>query len=393
MLRVVNSPGTRVGDINSLACLLDAVATSAVPRLRCVPLLPSAGWTAERVAQLPNVGTLLELPPLATATATASPQRHCTQQQQQQQEEEERHSNGAGADGGTAAAAVSLSVPSSLAVADELERRRPPSLPGWVRRRITTPTPPTSDAAATAPGNCNGNRNGNGNGDGRYPSHQGPTATDSSAASAAAAPAAGTATTAGALGPYVTLVDGVAAPPDAVLGFRRVAVGGTFDRLHAGHELLLAATALVAQGSVFVGVTADALLANKSHKELLQPYDVRAHEALSYLRAVRPGLQVEAGPLSDPKAPTLAELDPSMEALVVSVETLPGAVAINAGRAARGFRPLAVVTVPVIGVRRGKGRSGAGAGGTEAAGGGAADKLSSSELRAADAAGAALASG
>lgn len=39
------------------------------------------------------------------------------------------------------------------------------------------------------------------------------------------------------------------------LAFRRVAVGGTFDRLHAGHRLLLAATALVALGDIFVGIT------------------------------------------------------------------------------------------------------------------------------------------
>lgn len=34
-----------------------------------------------------------------------------------------------------------------------------------------------------------------------------------------------------------------------------VAVGGTFDRLHAGHRLLLAATALVATHNVYVGIT------------------------------------------------------------------------------------------------------------------------------------------
>lgn len=40
-----------------------------------------------------------------------------------------------------------------------------------------------------------------------------------------------------------------------LLRFKKVAVGGTFDRLHAGHRLLLAATALVSTGSIFVGVT------------------------------------------------------------------------------------------------------------------------------------------
>ena len=39
------------------------------------------------------------------------------------------------------------------------------------------------------------------------------------------------------------------------LQFERVAVGGTFDRLHAGHRLLLAATALVSRRDIFVGIT------------------------------------------------------------------------------------------------------------------------------------------
>jgi pantetheine-phosphate adenylyltransferase len=40
-----------------------------------------------------------------------------------------------------------------------------------------------------------------------------------------------------------------------VLRFAAVAVGGTFDRLHAGHRLLLAATALVATDRVYAGIT------------------------------------------------------------------------------------------------------------------------------------------
>ena len=42
---------------------------------------------------------------------------------------------------------------------------------------------------------------------------------------------------------------------DGGLQFAKVAVGGTFDRLHAGHRTLLASTALVATGLVYIGVT------------------------------------------------------------------------------------------------------------------------------------------
>ena len=69
--------------------------------------------------------------------------------------------------------------------------------------------------------------------------------------------------------------------------------------------------------------------------------------------------------------PTQAELDPDMEAIVVSKETVRGAEAINKGRVNRGFRPLIIVVVPVIGGRE------------------SASKLSSTQLRAQDAAAAA----
>ena len=46
-----------------------------------------------------------------------------------------------------------------------------------------------------------------------------------------------------------------AAGDDRPLSFSHVAVGGTFDRLHVGHRLLLAATALICTEYVYIGVT------------------------------------------------------------------------------------------------------------------------------------------
>ena len=42
---------------------------------------------------------------------------------------------------------------------------------------------------------------------------------------------------------------------DAVLCFDHVALGGTYDRLHAGHRLLLATAALITHQDLIIGVT------------------------------------------------------------------------------------------------------------------------------------------
>lgn len=152
--------------------------------------------------------------------------------------------------------------------------------------------------------------------------------------------------------------------------FKTVAVGGTFDRLHAGHRLLLAATAAVATHRIFVGVTSNKLLSSKKNKELLEPYEAREAAATGYMRAVNPRPAVTAGPLVDPKIPPLAATDPAFDAIVVSEETIGGAEEINAVRQGLGFAPLVIVVVGLIG-------------GATAEGG----KLSSTDLRAAAAAG------
>lgn len=131
--------------------------------------------------------------------------------------------------------------------------------------------------------------------------------------------------------------------------FSTTAVGGTFDRLHAGHRILLAATALVTTTMVFVGVTSDLLLQNKEHAELLQTYNERRDAAVRFIHAVRPGLEVQTAALKDPKEPTGAATISEMEAIVVSKETIKGANDINAWREQHGSASLTVVTVDLVG--------------------------------------------
>lgn len=151
---------------------------------------------------------------------------------------------------------------------------------------------------------------------------------------------------------------------DGPLQFKTVAVGGTFDRLHAGHRLLLAATALVAKERIFVGVTSDKLLISKKNKELLESYDFREAAAVEYMRRVNPNVVVTSGPLIDPKIPPIAATQAGFDAIVVSEETIHGAEEINYVRKSLGYKPLVVVVVGLI--------SGATGGG---------GKLSSTDLR------------
>lgn len=155
------------------------------------------------------------------------------------------------------------------------------------------------------------------------------------------------------------------ASAEGSLLFSNTAVGGTFDRLHAGHRILLAATALVTTTMAFIGVTSDLLLQHKEHAELLQSYDERRDAAVRFIQLVRPGLHVQTAALRDPKEPTGAATISEMEAIVVSKETVKGADDINAWRHEHGSVPLTVVTVDLVGSQ----------------GSDTASKLSSTQLR------------
>lgn len=123
-------------------------------------------------------------------------------------------------------------------------------------------------------------------------------------------------------------------------------VGGTFDRLHAGHRHMLALCVLLARAAVHVGVTAAALLRAKAHRALIQDYAVRRAALLRTLWLMHPRLAYRFEPLTDPAGP--AQRLARIQAIVVSAETVRGAALINARRAARAMAPLRVFVVGFI---------------------------------------------
>ena len=167
-----------------------------------------------------------------------------------------------------------------------------------------------------------------------------------------------------------------------------VAVGGTFDHLHAGHKLLLTMTALILDPepspgwSIAVGITGDELLKNKQYREVLESFEQRLSavrrflldilELISPIHTLRStgrvessgphgrivhdvlksGLHVKYVEIFDPCGPTLTE--ESITGLVLSGETRKGGEFVNEKRDEKGWHPLEVFEVDVLDTEEGE---------------------------------------
>lgn len=86
-------------------------------------------------------------------------------------------------------------------------------------------------------------------------------------------------------------------------------VGGTFDRLHVGHKIMLSESALLTKNRLLIGVTTDALLVRKKLTELIQDIDTRCNNVRGFLNLIEPSLELNVVPISDPFGPSIVEKD------------------------------------------------------------------------------------
>lgn len=122
--------------------------------------------------------------------------------------------------------------------------------------------------------------------------------------------------------------------------YKKIAVGGTFDRFHEGHMKLLSKAFQISK-LVLVGVTSDEFAQSKGQ---IEPCHERMSNLIWELEKFTGNYIVSR--LDDSCGPTIDEED--IEALVVSEETETTALEINEIRKKRGMRPLDIITINMV---------------------------------------------
>lgn len=132
-----------------------------------------------------------------------------------------------------------------------------------------------------------------------------------------------------------------------------VVLGGTFDRFHAGHQSLLVVAASLAS-KLHIGVTSDSYVQERRKElhHLIEPYSKRVQKLKWFLSNL--GVETNIFPLrySGEDVEIAAHLD--ADAIVVTEETLSGALRINRKRLELGKNPYPIVLAPRVLMSKGR---------------------------------------
>ena len=126
--------------------------------------------------------------------------------------------------------------------------------------------------------------------------------------------------------------------------FTMIALGGTFDIIHAGHIALLDKGFSISE-KVIIGLTSDEL-AEKKGKKLLNSFQIRYSTLESLLKEKFPRSLFEIVKLDNDFGP--AVIDGNVNALVVSEETRSKGQLLNKLRLEQGQSPVTIIIVPMI---------------------------------------------
>tara|TARA_Y100001934_G_scaffold170329_1_gene202207 strand:- start:77 stop:535 length:459 start_codon:yes stop_codon:yes gene_type:complete len=125
----------------------------------------------------------------------------------------------------------------------------------------------------------------------------------------------------------------------------KVCLGGTFDAIHRGHEVLLN-KALDTGDPIIIGLTTDIRAKKGRESENINSYFHREAGLFAWFKSKNAEKRVRIVPLDDDWGPGALEED--IGSIVVSDETKSVAEKLNIHRAEAGMPKLRVIVVPML---------------------------------------------
>jgi len=128
---------------------------------------------------------------------------------------------------------------------------------------------------------------------------------------------------------------------------KTIGLGGTFDRLHEGHRLFLDTAAHYGQ-FIHIGLITSGYL-NQKRKTLhykIESYDTRRKNVENYFSHRKTPITISD--ISNIDMDRNLASDASLSALVVSQETILGAIAINKLRKEQNKEKMTIIVVPRV---------------------------------------------
>jgi len=132
--------------------------------------------------------------------------------------------------------------------------------------------------------------------------------------------------------------------------YRKVCVGGTFDVLHRGHMKLIEEACQVSDHLVICVTTSE--FASRFKRRVVRAFEDRIRDLLNFLKENGLVNKVSILPTEDIYGATL--IDPEIEAIVVTAESLKRGFEVNLECWRRGMRLLDIVVVPMVKAEDGK---------------------------------------
>lgn len=124
----------------------------------------------------------------------------------------------------------------------------------------------------------------------------------------------------------------------------KVVIGGTFEELHAGHMKLISEAFKIGD-EVIIGLTSDEF-AYKTRRRKVLPYEIRRENLERLISFSHWSKKYHIIKIKDPYGPAVEKED--LDVIVVSIETVSGAMKINQQRLRRNMKPLLIHIINLV---------------------------------------------